>query len=191
MNIKLNNGYELRKTVGKGEGIFATKCFKAGETVMIGKIEKKLYKNHSHASQTGEKEYVLHAGSITKVNHSCHPDCGIHLNETGAHDFVAMKDIKVNEEITFDYAMRNYGIDFFPKHCMCGAEECRGVITGWKDLSDKKKKEYAGFVAPYLLALDKKHSFKKPQINLTLLKKIKKKPFLRLVPAVGSSTIKQ
>ena len=190
MNIKLNNGYELRKTVGKGEGIFATKCFKVGETVMIGKIEKKLYKNHSHASQVGENEYVLHAGSITKVNHSCHPDCGIHLNETGAHDFVAMRDIKVNEEITFDYAMRNYGIDYFPIHCMCGSKECRGVITGWKDLSDKKKKEYVGFAAPYLLALDKKHSFKKPRINLTLLKKIKKKPLLRLVPAVGSSAIK-
>ena len=104
MNIKLNNGYELRKTIEKGEGIFATKCFKAGETVMTGRIEKKLYKNHSHASQTGENEYVLHAGSITKVNHSCHPDCGIQLNETGAHNFVAMKDIKVNEELEKQYA---------------------------------------------------------------------------------------
>ena len=73
VNIKLNNGYELRKTVGKGEGIFATKCFKAGETVMIGEIKDKVYMNHSHASQTGENEYVLHAGSITKVNHSCRP----------------------------------------------------------------------------------------------------------------------
>ena len=189
MEIKLNNGYELRNAIGKGEGIFATKCFKAGEIVMTGRIEKKLYKNHSHASQTGENEYVLHAGSITKVNHSCHPDCGIHLNETGAHDFVAMKDINANEEITFDYAMRNYGIDYFPKHCMCGSEECRGVISGWKDLSAKKKKEYKGFVAPYLPALDIKHSLEKLQNNLMSLKKSIRKTRLSLVPSVNSSTI--
>ena len=115
MNIKLNNGYELRGTIEKGEGIFATKCFKAGETVMIGRIKEKVFMNHSHASQIGEHEYALHAGLITKVNHSCHPGCGIQLNETGAHNFVAMKDLNANEEITFAYAMRNYGIDFFPK----------------------------------------------------------------------------
>ena len=51
-----------------------------------------------------------------------------------------MKDINVNEEITLDYAMRNYGVDYFPKHCMCGSEKCRGVISGWKYLSDKKRK---------------------------------------------------
>jgi hypothetical protein len=185
----MENGYELRNTAGKGEGIFATKCFKTGDTVMTGIIKKRLYKNHSHASQTGENEYVLHAGSITKVNHSCHPDCGIRLNETGAHDFVAMKNITINEEITFDYAMRNYGIDYFPKHCMCGSEECRGVISGWKDLSDKKKREYKGFVAPYLIALDITRSLEKLQNNLMSLKKSNRKPRLSLVPSIISTTI--
>ena len=186
----MEDGYELRNTTGKGKGIFATKCFKAGETVMTGRIEKKLYANHSHASQTGENEYVLHAGSITKVNHSCHPDCGIHLNETGAHDFVAMKDINTNDEITFDYAMRNYGIDYFPKNCMCGSENCRSVISGWKDLSDKKKKEYKGFVAPYLLALDIKRSLERIQSKVTLLRNPIRKPHLNLIPSVMPSTVK-
>lgn len=186
----MENGYELRNTAGKGEGIFATKCFKAGEIVMIGRIKEKVFMNHSHASQTGENEYVLHAGSITKVNHSCHPDCGIRLNETGAHNFVAMRDINVDEEITFDYAMRNYGIDYFPKHCMCGSEECRGVISGWKDLSDKKKKEYKGFVAPYLLALDIKSSLKRVQSKVSLFRKPSRESRLSLVPVAGSSAIK-
>jgi len=160
----MENGYELRKTAGKGEGIFATRFFKAGEIVMVGRIEKKLDKNHSHASQVGENEYVFHAGSITKVNHSCNPDCGIKLNETGAHDFVAMRDININEEINFDYAMRNYGVDYFPKHCKCGSGKCRGTISGWKDLPDETKKDYKGFVAPYLLALDTKHSLERARI---------------------------
>ena len=154
----MKTGFELRETSEKGEGVFATRSFKAGEIVMVGIIEKVLEDNNSHASQVGENEYVLHAGLVCKVNHSCDPNCGIRVNETGAHDFVAIRDIIVNEETTFDYAMRNYGVDYFPKQCMCGSKRCRGKITGWKDLLDKKKKEYEGFVAPYLLALDAKHS---------------------------------
>lgn len=152
----MNDGFELRATDGRGEGIFATRSFKTREVVMIGIIDKVLDGNHSHASQIGENEYVLHAGSISKVNHSCDPNCGISVNETGAHDFVAFRDIIAGEEITFDYAMRNYGIGYFPKHCGCGSKECRGKITGWKDLPAEKKEFYAGFVAPYLLELDAK-----------------------------------
>jgi len=150
----MKDGFELRNSSGKGEGIFATKVFKVGDIVMVGVIEEALNGNHSHASQIGRNEYVLHAGLITKVNHSCDPDCGIRVNKTGAHDYVAIKEIGINEEITFDYAMRNYIIDYFPKKCMCGSDKCRGRITGWKDLPDEKKKEYKGFAAPYLLELD-------------------------------------
>ena len=157
----MKNGFELRKTTEKGEGIFAIESFKAGETVMVGVIEKVVEQNHSHASQIGEDKFVLHAGLISKVNHSCAPNCGIRVNETGAHDFVAMRDISINEEITFDYAMRNYTIEYFPKQCLCGSEKCQGKITGWKNLPDQKKKEYEGFVAPYLLEFDAKHSYDK------------------------------
>ncbi len=154
----MNDGFELRKSSGKGEGIFATKIFKVGEIVMVGVIEEAMNGNHSHASQVGENEYVLHAGLITKVNHSCDPNCGIRVNENGAHDYIAMKEISVNEEITFDYAMRNYIIDYFPKKCMCGSKKCRGRITGWKNLPDERRKEYKDFAAPYLLELDAKNS---------------------------------
>ncbi len=154
----MKDGFELRKSSGKGEGIFATQLFKVGDIVMVGVIKGVLNGNHSHASQIGDNKYVLHAGLMTKVNHSCDPNCGIRVNETGAHDFVAIKDIRVNKEITFDYAMRNYTIDYFPNKCMCGSKGCRGKITGWKDLPDEKKKEYKGFAAPYLLELDVKHS---------------------------------
>ncbi len=111
-------------------------------------------KNNSHASQIGLHTYVMHAGLISKVNHSCDPNCGIKVNETGGHDFVAFKEIKIGDEITFDYAMRNYSVDYFGEQCRCGSKQCRGQITGWKDLPEHKKKEYEGFIAPYLLELD-------------------------------------
>ncbi len=154
----METGYELRETAEKGEGIYATQSFKVGDIVMVGIIKEVLTGNHSHASQIAEFTHVLHDGLISKVNHCCEPNCGIKVNETGAHDFVAMRDISVNEEATFDYAMRNYSIDHFPKVCRCGAIKCRGRITGWKDLSKEQKKTYEGFVAPYLLDLDVKRT---------------------------------
>jgi hypothetical protein len=107
-------GIELRATTAKDEGVFTTRPFKSGETVMVGLIERNLSKNHSHASQVGEHEFVFPAGLISKFNHSCDPNTGIHLNAHGGHDFIAMRYIESNEETTFDYAMRNYRIDHFP-----------------------------------------------------------------------------
>ena len=128
---------------------------------MVGIIERVLDGNDSHASQIGENRYVLHAGLISKVNHNCDPNCGIRINDSGAHDFVARRDIVDDEEIIFDYAMRNYGVDYFPKQCLCGSERCRCRIFGWKDLPDERKRIYKGFVAPYLLELDDKYLAKR------------------------------
>ena len=149
----MKNGFELKKSSGKGEGVFATQAFKINEIVMVGVIKEVLSENHSHASQIGENEYVLHAGLITKVNHSCDPNCGIRVNETGAHDFISIRHISIHEEITFDYAMRNYGVDYFPSQCTCGSKICRGKIRGWKNLPLNKRIEYKGFIAPYLIEL--------------------------------------
>ncbi|MEM9298206.1 MAG: SET domain-containing protein-lysine N-methyltransferase [Bacteroidota bacterium] len=166
--MKKNNGYKLLKTSDKGDGVYATKQFLRHDIVMVGSIkEDNIEKNHSHASQMGEFRHAMHAGLISKVNHSCDPNCGIKLNTTGAHDFVAMKEIRVGDEITFDYAMRNYNIEYFPKKCCCGSENCRGTITGWKDLPDSFKSDYSGFVAPYLLEMDcKAKAFTPKQIEL-------------------------
>ncbi|MER5689695.1 hypothetical protein [Streptomyces sp. NPDC002205] len=58
------------------------------------------------------------------------------------------------EEITFDYAMRNYSVDYFAAPCRCGARYCRGRITGWRDLPTRRKADYHGFVASYLIEID-------------------------------------
>tara|TARA_R110000787_G_scaffold187146_7_gene299071 strand:+ start:12413 stop:12709 length:297 start_codon:yes stop_codon:yes gene_type:complete len=52
------------------------------------------------------------------------------------------------DEVSFDYAMRNYSIGYIPDQCRCGAGNCRGSITGWKKLPDSFKARYRGFVAP-------------------------------------------
>ncbi|MEO7195720.1 MAG: SET domain-containing protein-lysine N-methyltransferase [Pseudonocardiaceae bacterium] len=156
--LQMTVGYELRGTDDKGEGIFATRSFQIGETVMVGVIDREVDCNHSHASQVSKERFVIHGGLIPKVNHSCDPNCGILLNASGAHNILARKSIVAGQEITFDYAMRNYTVEYFPASCRCGTPFCRDRITGWKNLPTQRKENYHGFVAPYLIDIDKQHA---------------------------------
>jgi hypothetical protein len=56
----VNDGYQLQRTDAKGEGVFATRSFQVGETVMVGVIEGELDHNHAHASQISQDRFVLH-----------------------------------------------------------------------------------------------------------------------------------
>lgn len=145
---------ELRITEGKGEGVFATRSFRVGELVVEGVIECRLSENTPHASQVGLSEFVLLGGLGPKVNHSCDSNCGVRVNDSGAYDLIARRDIVPAEEVTFDYAMRNYSIEHFPAQCLCGSKICRGSVTGWKGLPEERKAAYAGLVAPYLVELE-------------------------------------
>ena len=83
------------------------------------------------------------------------PSCGISVNETGAHDFIAFRSIDKGKEITFDYAIRNYSIKFFPNPCLCEESVSRKSDKGWKGLSSIKILEHKGFITPYLLEMDR------------------------------------
>lgn len=148
-------GVELLLTAdGKGEGVLATRPFATGETVMVGFLIGPLTGNNSHATQVGPSRWALHGGLGPKVNHSCDPNCGVRLNEEQAFNFVARRPIGAGQELTFDYAMRNFTIEHFPSVCLCGAVQCRGSVTGWKDLPAARKADYGELVAPYLRAMD-------------------------------------
>ena len=148
-------GIELRPTAdGKGYGVLATRPFAAGETVMVGYLVGTLTGNDAHATQVGPDRWARHGGLGPKVNHSCDPNCGVRLNDEQAFDIVAREPIGAGQEVTFDYAMRNFTIDHFPPVCLCGATRCRGSVTGWKDLPAARKADYGELVAPYLRTMD-------------------------------------
>ena len=83
------------------------------------------------------------------LNHSC--DGNIGFDNVG--DFVAIKDIKSSEELSYDYGL----IESNPKfqmRCSCKNPQCRKLITGndWKWIRNCHKK--FRFVHPYLKMLD-------------------------------------
>ena len=79
------------------------------------------------------------------LNHSCEPNLGLQ----GQIVYVALRDIAVDEELTFDYAMNEDDPNEIMK-CQCGTENCRRVITGvdWKRPEIQRK--YNGYFSWFI-----------------------------------------
>jgi len=156
VSSRLSDKVEIRINALNGKGIFANEDIKRGEVVFIkgGHILKReeLFSSKVINSYFPlNDEYFLGAKSPEEEeaiklyeNHSCNPNCGLHGDIT----FVAIRDIKKDEELTVDYAfIDNEDYSF---KCTCGSDNCRGTITGYdwklKELQDK----YYDYFAQYL-----------------------------------------
>jgi uncharacterized protein len=161
MNKKMYSWMDSRLVVKDtpkyGKGVFALKLIKKnsplivfGGYVLTRKEEVKLPLKIRDIAIQIDKDLVM--GVLTKeeltstdyVNHNCDPNSGI----KGQISLVAMRDIKKDEEITFDYGTVLYRIKGAPKYelkCFCGSKNCRKKITqsDWKNpLLHKKYKSY-------------------------------------------------
>jgi len=167
MNIKynwLNPGLEVRNSKIGGRGVFAREhiirgtrlAIFGGKLMLIDEI-RNLPEHLQEYTMQIEERFILGPLQNSTMpdetdffNHSCEPNSGF----KGQMFLVAMRDIKNNEEITFDYAMvvsESVGSDFvFEMECKCGSSNCRKKITenDWK-LPDIQKKYY-GFFSQYL-----------------------------------------
>ena len=79
------------------------------------------------------------------VNHSCNPNAGL----SGQIGLVAMRDIKIGEEVCFDYAMCDT-MPYDEFNCLCGASTCRGKVGGNDWQRSELQKRYAGFFSPHV-----------------------------------------
>src|SRR5271170_3260226 len=151
---KLNLTYfspkvEKRKSRIEGRGLFAREPIGADEVVVIkgGYILTKAQRDRiGKALGPAEIQITeeLFIGPVTKrqreggmmhLNHSCEPNLGLQ----GQVVYVALRDIEIDEELTFDYATP----DDEPgeMQCRCGTPSWRGTITGfdWRKLEIQKK----------------------------------------------------
>jgi SET domain-containing protein len=167
MTIKhnwLNPRLEVRNSKIGGKGVFAKEniirgtrlAIFGGELMSIDEIRNLPEHLQEYTMQIEERFILGPLQNATEpdetdfFNHSCEPNSGF----KGQMFLVAMRDIKKNEEITFDYAMvvsESVGCDFvFEMECKCGSSNCRKKITenDWK-LPEIQKKYY-GFFSQYL-----------------------------------------
>ena len=76
------------------------------------------------------------------INHSCDPNCEV--DGVGLKLWIyAIKDIKKNEELTYDYGF-SFDKDYRDFPCRCGAKKCVGFIVNsqsrWRIKKSKKRK---------------------------------------------------
>ena len=76
------------------------------------------------------------------INHSCDPNCEV--DGVGLKLWIyAVKDIKKNEELTYDYGF-SFDKDYKDFPCRCGAKKCVGFIVNsqsrWRIKKSKKRK---------------------------------------------------
>jgi SET domain-containing protein len=160
----LNPKLEVRKSEIGGRGVFAkenirkeTRLAIFGGIVMLIDDIRSLPKHLQEFTIKIEERFVLglcknatEPEDADFINHSCEPNSGI----KGQIFLVSMRDIKNNEEITFDYAMvvsKPVGSDFvFEMECKCGSSNCRKKVTrdDWK-ISEIQKK-YEGYFSQYI-----------------------------------------
>ncbi len=70
------------------------------------------------------------------ANHSCNPNCEAQ-NVDGEIWLVALKNIRKNDELTFDYG---YALEHWEDHpCRCGSSKCIGYIVRKEDRKRLRK----------------------------------------------------
>jgi hypothetical protein len=152
-NRTSEDGVEVRPTPGRGWGVFALREHCPGDVVLIGAGLRLLPRNSIHAVQVAPDTFAYEEGIGSLVNHSCDPNCWPRITERGTYDLVTHRTIRPGDELTVDYAMRNYVIEFFPIRCCCRALNCRRYVTGWQGLSQIQRDRCAYWAAPYLQQL--------------------------------------
>ena len=99
----------------------------------------------NHAIQFEEHKWRDSNGLARSINHSCNPNCGI----KNLFSIVAMKDIKKEEELTWDYDMSedsDWTLD-----CQCLNPSCRKKIGAFKNLPRDVRSTYRGYISDWLV----------------------------------------
>ena len=144
-----SGGIEVMSSGQLGRGVFALRDFKKGDMVVKGIVEK-VIENRGEHTFTIHGVHVVLEGPACLVNHSCNPNCMHVFNESGTFDFIARRDIDAGEQITHDTSAYEYEVAHFSQKCLCGSDNCRGEVKGWKDLTRQQRESIREYTIPFL-----------------------------------------
>lgn len=88
----------------------------------------------------------LPAAEDYSLNHSCDPNVWM----ADAFTLAARRRIEPGEELTADYAMWLYGVDWTLEVCRCGSSLCRGRVSGNDWRLPELQARYAGHFTPQI-----------------------------------------
>ncbi|NJN44660.1 MAG: SET domain-containing protein [Anaerolineae bacterium] len=137
-------------------GVFAVEPVKTGELISVWsgivvnaeQLSQLPDETQRHTIQVEEGLFfasILPDEPADYINHSCNPNAGL----VGQLTLVAMRNIKPGEEIGFDYATAD-STPYDEFDCECGANNCRGRVTGNDWRKPELWRRYKGHFMPYL-----------------------------------------
>ena len=124
----------------KGGHIISREQLRDKVTPLLGPVEIQIDDDLFIAPVTEEER----EGSMLYTNHSCDPNLGMR----GEITFVAIRDIRAEEELTHDWAMTDD--DDYSVKCNCGAPNCRKILTGKDWRRPDLQARYDGYFSEYL-----------------------------------------
>ena len=153
----------IKDTDKYGLGIFAGEDIKKGTTITVFKGETISFDECIKRIRSGKEkqtdslqvdlELDMDLDEISRTyNHSCNPNAGF----KGQIFLVAMRDIKKDEEITFDYSATigpNIPVSLWQMECKCDDGICRKVLGNVLTIPEAQLQKYreAGTLQKYIL----------------------------------------
>ena len=148
--------YKIKKSNIDNRGLYATTNIKKNTKIIEykGKIitvketetnpkfdnDKAIYLFNLNKKYDLDGDFKYNTARL--INHSCDPNCEV--DGVGLKLWIyAIKDIKKNEELTYDYGF-SFDKDYRDFPCRCGAKKCVGFIVNsqsrWRIKKSKKRK---------------------------------------------------
>ena len=150
--------YKIKKSKIDNRGLYAAKNIKK-DTKIIEYKGKIITVKETETNPKFDNDKAIYLFNLNKkydldgdfkyntarlINHSCDPNCEV--DGVGLKLWIyAVKDIKKNEELTYDYGF-SFDKDYKDFPCRCGAKKCVGFIVNsqsrWRIKKSKKRKSF-------------------------------------------------
>ena len=148
--------YKIKKSKIDNRGLYAATNIKKN-TKIIEYKGKIITVKETETNQKFDNDKAIYLFNLNKkydldgdfkyntarlINHSCDPNCEV--DGVGLKLWIyAIKDIKKNEELTYDYGF-SFDKDYKDFPCRCGARKCVGFIVNsqsrWRIKKLRKRK---------------------------------------------------
>lgn len=149
---------EVRDSPLSGQGVFAVEPIHRGEVVAVKvghvvdttEVERLTREIDDFSLQIHEDLFLSPRtvdevdDLVVHINHSCDANIGFE-----GVAYVAMRDIAADEELCHDYALARTAP--YRMECRCGAEDCRGTVTGDDWLLPSVRAKYGHYFMPHIL----------------------------------------
>lgn len=148
MYIKILNNFVLGEN-HLGKAVFAARNYNKndvivkfqGEVVDKSRLPKKMEGEKDRFVQIGKDIFLGPSGDVDDfINHSCDPNTGLRFSDAGIL-LVALKKIRIGEEITWDYSTTLYENEW-KMLCDCRKSNCRKIVADFITLDPKIQKKY-------------------------------------------------